>query len=105
MDCANSIGSEKPYEVCVLCEQTRHVAGGWARYRLCVLRFAGEEYYAEILFEGERAAAHLSWEWESAKRLFDALVKGSVTPCTLIDVVTDAKNSPDSPLQKGKFVL
>ena len=105
MDYANSIGPEKPYEICVLCEQTRRVAGGTARYRFCELRFAGEDYYAEILFEGERVAAHLSREREPARRLFDALVEGSVTPCTLFDVVTDAKNSSDSPLQKGKFVL
>ncbi|MBO7341205.1 MAG: hypothetical protein J6U87_00840 [Clostridia bacterium] len=105
MNYANSIGPEKLYEVCVLREQIRPVAGRTARYRFCVLRFAGEEYYAEILLGEERAAAQLSLERAPAERLFDALVAGSVTPCTLIDVVTDAKNSPDSPLQKGNFVL
>ncbi len=105
MNSANSIGLEKPYELRVLHEEHRPIAGEMARYRFCELDFAGSEYYAEILMGTERAGARLCRDYTRAKRLFDALVAGTVTPCTLIDVVTDAKNSHISPLQEGKIML
>jgi len=105
MNSANLPDPEKLYKICVLREELRRVCDEIARYRFCTLRFAGPEYYVEILYGAERAAARLGKDYATSQILFDALVAGTVTPCTLIDVITDAKNSHFCSLQKGKTVL
>lgn len=105
MNSANLSGFEKLYRICVLREELRRVGEQMVRYRFCTFRFAEPEYYVEILYGAERAAARLCEDYARAQILFDILVEGTVTPCTLIDVVTDAKNSCFGSLQKEKIVL
>lgn len=44
-------------------------------------------FSVEIEFEGERARAFLGEGFARAARIFELLVEGAVTPCTLCDVV------------------
>ena len=87
------------YKIAVLREELRRVDARMARYRFCLCRFAENEYYVEILFDGERAAASLGKDRLEADAVFERLVCGLVTPCTLSDIVQDIKNA-GSPLQK-----
>ena len=87
------------YKIAVLREELRRVDTRIARYRFCLCRFAENEYYVEILFAGERAAASLGKDRLEADTVFERLVCGLVTPCTLSDIVQDIKNA-GSPLQK-----
>ncbi len=105
MNADNSSSFEKLNKICVLREELRRVADRMARYRFCAFRFAAPEYYVEILYGDERAAARLGEDYVAAQILFDAIVEGTVTPCTLIDVITDAKNSHNYSLQKEKIML
>ncbi len=84
---------EKLYRIAILREEIRRVGAGLVRYRLCVSRFARAEYYAEIVFGDERAAARLGEDYPAAQLLFDQLVCGTVTPCTLADIIQDTKNA------------
>ena len=84
---------EKVYRIEILREETYRVGQEIARYRFCICRFARSEYYAEIVLGDERAAAHLGEDLAAAGRLFDLLVRGTVTPCTLCDIVQDIKNA------------
>ncbi len=70
-------------EECVL------VAGSPTAYRFCAFRFARAQYYAEITRDGARAAAYLGEDRTAAIALFERLVCGTVTPCTLCDIVAD----------------
>lgn len=74
---------------CALCEACETVAGEQVRYRLYEGRFAMPQYYAEIVMGGERAAAYLGEDREKAEEIYAALVRGTVTPCTLQAVVED----------------
>lgn len=65
----------------LLCEEIR--------YRLCECRFAGCRYYVEVRYREERAAAYVGEDKEKALRLYEMLVKGTVTPCTLEAIVAD----------------
>ena len=105
MNSANLPDLEKLYKISVLREELRRVCDEIARYRFCASRFAEPEYYVEILYGAERAAVRLGEDYAASQILFDALVAGTVTPCTLFDVVTDAKNSRFCSLQKGKTML
>ena len=98
-------GLEKLYRICVLREEKRRVGEETARYRFCAFRFAEPEYYVEILYGAERAAAHLGADYPEAQILFDRLVAGTVTPCTLSDVITDEKNSRVCSLQNKKIMI
>jgi len=66
---------------------------------LCECRFAAPQYYVEIRTTTERSAAYLGEELLFARRTFDMLVHHTVTPCTLADILQDAKNIHASPLQ------
>lgn len=105
MNSVSLTGFEELYKICVLREELRCVGDGIARYRFCAFRFAKPEYYAEILYGSERAAARLGEDYAAAQILFDRLVAGTVTPCTLDYVVEDMKNSCFCSLQKDKIVL
>lgn len=105
MNSVNLTGFEKLYQISVLREELRRAADKPARYRFCAFRFAEPEYYVEILYGEERAAAHLGEDYAEAQILFDRLVEGTVTPCTLFDVVSDARNLQYYSLQKGKIML
>ena len=72
-----------------ICEDSQTVAGELVRYRLYEGRFALPQYYAEIVLYGERATAYLGEDREVARELYAALVRGTVTPCTLQAVVDD----------------
>ncbi len=72
-----------------LCEDSQTVAGETVRYRLYEGRFALPQYYAEIVTYEDRATAYLGEEREAAKELYTALVRGTVTPCTLQAIVED----------------
>ncbi len=76
-------------KLCVLCRDCETVAGEAVQYRLYEGRFAKPQYYAEILMGGERAAAYLGEECERAREIYAALVRGTVTPCTLQAIVED----------------
>ena len=86
------------YKIVVLREELRRVDTRIARYRLCMSRFVHKEYYVEIFFAGERAAAALGEDYATAGAVFERLVCGVVTPCTLFDILQDIKNA-DNPLQ------
>jgi hypothetical protein len=92
MTTTHSTTWEGLYRIGVLREELRHVEDRLVRYRFCTFRFATPEYYVEILFGEERAAAHLGSDYPSAQILFDKLVCGVVTPCTLSDIIEDIKN-------------
>ena len=96
---------ERLYRICVLREEQRRVGERVARYRFCAFRFAAPEYYVEILLDAERAAARLGGDYAASQILFDLLVSGTVTPCTLCDVMEDIKNSRICSLQKGIFMV
>ena len=49
-------------------------------------------YFTEIYLNGECSAAFLG-EGERAVALFEDLVHGGVTPCTLVDIVEDFRKS------------
>ena len=87
------IPQEKVYRIEILREETCRVGQRLARYRFCICRFAHSEYYAEIVLGDERAATHLGEDLAAAGRLFDLLVRGTVTPCTLSDIMQDIKNA------------
>lgn len=89
---------EDLYRITVLREETRRVEAYLVRYRFCVSRFADTAYYAEIFLDEERAAAHLGKDLTTSQELFERLVNGVVTPCTLLDIMQDIKNA-HSPLQ------
>lgn len=74
----------------VLKEDRVVLADAIATYRLCENRFAGAEYYIEILYEKERAAARVGEDADAAHALYESVVCGTVTPCTLADIVQDA---------------
>ena len=84
---------EDIYRVQILCEEECRVGEALVRYRLCASYFVGTEYYIEIVLSGERAAAHLGTERATAQHLFEKIVSGTVTPCTLKDIVQDIKNA------------
>jgi hypothetical protein len=105
MNSVNERDFGKLHRICVLREEIRRIADRMARYRFCAFRFAEPEYYIEILYGDARAAARLGEDYAGAQILFDAVVAGTVTPCTLIDVITDAKNSHICSLQKEKNML
>lgn len=52
-------------------------------YRLCVCRFAGAQYYAEVFYNGERGAAYLGESRPLAGKCFEGLIAHGVTPCNL----------------------
>ncbi len=84
---------EKHYRIGILREELRRVQDRFIRYRFCTSRFAEPEYYVEIILEDERVAARLGEDYPTAQILFDKLVCGLVTPCTLFDIMEDAKNA------------
>lgn len=85
--------------VAVLREEKRSVEGLELRYRFCGCYFAKGQYYVEICLGNERAAVYLGTNKEAAYEVFKRLVSGTVTPCTLADIMEDIKNSAASPLQ------
>jgi len=87
---------DKLYRISVLREELRRLDAQLIRYRFCTSRFAQPEYYVEIVFENERAAALLGTDYPAAQILFDKLVCGLVTPCTLCDIMQDIKNDSNS---------
>ena len=98
MNTTTPTSADALYKIVVLHEELRRVDARIVRYRFCLSRFAHNEYYVEILFEGERAAASLGKDYSNAGSLFEQLVRGLVTPCTLSDIIQDIKNA-GSPLQ------
>ena len=87
------------WAVAVLREEKKATKGLLLRYRFCGCCFAKKQYYVEICLGNERAAAYLGTDKEAACEVFKALVDGTVTPCTLADIMEDIKNSAASPLQ------
>ena len=98
MNTTSTTAWDKLYRISILREELRRVDGRLVRYRFCTSRFARPEYYVEIVFGEERAAAHLGADYPTAQIFFDRLVGGVVTPCTLADIIEDAKNA-HTPLQ------
>lgn len=92
MEITKTTEREKLYRISILREESRTVGDARAHYYFCASRFARPEYYAEVLYQDERAATLLGTDYPQAQILFDAIVNGTVTPCTLEDVVTDMKN-------------
>ena len=82
---------DKLYRISILREELRREQEYLIRYRFCTARFAKPEYYVEIILGNERAAAALGEDYPMAQILFDKLVCGLVTPCTLTDIMEDIK--------------
>lgn len=73
-------------------QRTQSVAEENAAYRLYEFDFAEPQFYAEIVYAGERAVAYLgTGAW--ARDCFAILVAGRVTPCTLCDIVQDLRKT------------
>ena len=87
-DCFPAFGER---EMVTLREERGRVACRDALYRFCRGDLALPQYYAEILYAGERATACLGTDRERAERIFELLVWGKVTPCTLCDIAEDMK--------------
>ena len=79
-------------EFCVLhplAKDQTELLGEKVCYRLYEGRFAGSRYYVEVTYREERAAAYLGEDGAKARCLYDLLVSGTVTPCTLEAIVAD----------------
>ena len=68
------------------------IGDGEACYRLLCCALVEAHYFAEIALGDERAAVYLG-TGERARALYTVLVRGSVTPCTLRDVVEDLQKT------------
>ena len=80
-----------PRVVYTLREDHADFEGADLIYHLCELRFAEpSQYFIEVILDKERAAAYIGDNASAAKAFYAALVKGGVTPCTLLDIVQDA---------------
>ena len=85
-----------PCAPCVSCtfftrrEDVATVAEDEVIYRLCVPEFAPSHFYVVLCYRGEQALADLGESEPFAHMLYERLVTGRVTPCTLGDVVYDA---------------
>ena len=77
-----------------LCTERREalVAGERVCYALYRCEAAPPCYFVQVSYCGERSAAFLG-EGETALAIFEMLVRGCVTPCTLADVVEDFRKS------------
>lgn len=75
--------------LCALRTNSETVAGEAVHYGLYEGCFAMPQYYVEIKRGGERAAAYLGEERERAEEIYAALVRGTVTPCTLQAIIED----------------
>lgn len=98
-------GFERSYRIRVLREERRRVGEQVVHYRFCSFCFADPEYYVEIFMGEERVAVRFEGDDVTSQSIFDLLVEGTVTPCTLRDVMEDIKNSRIYSLQNGKFML
>ncbi len=73
----------------LLREDHANVAGDVARYRLYEGCFASSQYYVEVTFAGERSAAYLGEDGTRAIDAYEAILDGTVTPCTLQAITED----------------
>ena len=105
MDATETTVWEQAYRINILREEVATLAELTLRYRLCECRFAVPQYYIEIYLDGQRSAAYLGTERVFAHRCFEMLVRNTVTPCTLLDIIEDAKNTHASPLQIRNFMV
>ncbi len=99
MDATETTPWEQAYSIAVLKEEIRVLPELTLCYRLCGCYFAQPQFYAEIRAGEQRSAAWLGPELTCARRTFEVLVGATVTPCTLEDIIKDAKNTHASPLQ------
>ena len=84
---------EQLFRIEILREEKRTVAGRAAVYRLCVCCFSVPQYAVEVIFGEERSAAYLGEDKKASAGLFELLVCGEVTPCTLRDIVEDLRHA------------
>lgn len=73
----------------LLREDQVRVADNVARYRLYEGNFASAQYYVEVTFEEERSAAYLGEDATRAMTVYQTILGGTVTPCTLQAIVED----------------
>ncbi len=91
-------------DVCqTLKSDTATCEGLTVHYRLCVFRFSAPQYYVDVVLKEERAAAYLGTDEEASRSLYEALVRGFVTPCTLQAIIEDSFSQ--NALQKGATVV
>ncbi len=76
----------KTEETKTIDERERSVCGHALRYRL--LRDA-RGYYIEAGYRGESAVRFAGADFLLATSVYGKIVRGTVTPCTLADVVSD----------------
>ncbi len=81
-----AITTPKTEETGIINESERSVRGHALRYRL--LRDE-RGYYIEVCYRGERAARFAGDDFLLAASAYVSIVRGTVTPCTLADVVSD----------------
>ncbi len=58
-------------------------------YRFCRIDFAAPQYYIEVRYRGQRAAAYLGSEHSAARLRYEMMARGTVTPCTLQEIARD----------------
>ena len=89
----DTFSAVKPALLCTLSVQREDsvaLADGEVIYQLCVLELGADQLYARLCYRGEVAVAYLGEDAVFANTLYQRLVAGTVTPCTLCDVVRDA---------------
>ena len=69
-----------------ICKRRLPVAGRWVVYRLTEQK---GEYWIECRFGKERVRHSLGQSLSTASEVFEQLVSGTVTPCTLADILSD----------------
>ncbi len=89
----DTFSAVKPSILCSLITQREdsvNVAGGEVVYQLCVLELGVSQFYARLSYKSEQAVAYLGENALFAHALYERLMAGTVTPCTLCDIVRDA---------------
>ncbi len=70
----------------LICKRRSPVAGRWACYRLTKRK---GEYWIECRYGKERVRHSLGQSLCTAAEAFERLASGAVTPCTLVDILSD----------------
>ena len=84
-----------PYvqELSLVREEYATVGSIVVRYRLWMYRASLVRYAVEVSTEAETRFAYLGSDFADAARLFTLLCEGTVTPCTVSDILEDVQGA------------
>ena len=80
-------------ELFCLREEYANVGSIVVRYRLWMYRASLVRYAVEVSTEAETRFAYLRCNFADAARLFILLFEGTVTPCTVSDILEDLQGA------------